>query len=171
MAKKATQILAVSFLLVFILLLTTSSFTVQAKSTKTTYTCMMHLGVSAPEPEKQWFSNDIWHIRNWPHAGYLYDGLDWTIFYLGNNNFNQYTFVGVGWGKIIFYADDGTFEGTMVINFDTGFAISGKFICHGTGAYEGMHIKGYFEGYLGSDTATTIVLHNPHGNGNVIEFI
>ncbi len=106
------------------------------------------------------------HIRGGPHVGSLTgDDLAWDISYDGNNNLDLFTFTGVGWGPILFSGTwdglTGTFEGQLVIHFDN-FYLTGKFVCHGTGDYEGMHLKGTFEVMYGT-IPTPIVIHNPHG--------
>jgi hypothetical protein len=163
MAKKVTRLFAVSFVLCFILFFSANSFTLQAKSTKTTYDCSWELH-TVGGPAKMWETPGFTHIRSWLHEGYLTGDLDWDILYDGNNNLDLATFTGVGWGPISFITDSGTFDGKMVLHFEN-FYITGKFVCHGTGGFAGMHLKGTVEADFTSldPPVITVVIHNPHG--------
>jgi hypothetical protein len=169
MAKKTTRLVAISFLLCFFLLLSASSFNIRAKSTKTTIEAVMVISTSGA-PEKMWFSDDgILHIRRGPHEGTLTSVANdfyFEIDYPGNNNLDLATFTGNGWGPICFTGHwgnlEGTFEGHMVLLFRDAF-ITAKIVCQGTGDFEGMHLKGSFAEYFGTDPVTTVAIHNPHG--------
>ncbi|MFX0198966.1 MAG: hypothetical protein ACFFCW_22825 [Candidatus Hodarchaeota archaeon] len=167
MAKNATRLLAISFALCFLLLLSVSSFNIRAKSIKTTIEADLVIYPSG-DPEKMWFSDDgILHIRGGPHDGTLTsvdDNFFFDIEYPGNNNLELSTFTGIGWGPICLTGNwgdlEGTFEGHMVLLFED-FFITGKIVCHGTGAFAGMHLKASFGDYYGTVPVVTVIIHNP----------
>ena len=117
--------------------------------------------------ERMWFSDDgILHMRGAGHDGEVWGDLDGDLTYMGDINLNTETFDGTGGGTVCFdvrYGDlSGTFEGRMVINVDGGY-ITAKFICHGNGDFEGMHLKGIAGGIIGTTYLADAVILNPHG--------
>ncbi len=125
-------------------------------------------------PDKEWYSahGKIWHMRDLPHAGDVWGDeegpltLEGTLTYMGDVNLNTITYDGTSWGIICFsvrYGDlSGTFEGRMVVKFNGGY-ITGIFVCHGNGDFEGMHLKGTCEGFMfpGVYSANAVLL-NPN---------
>lgn len=118
--------------------------------------------------DRLWVSDDgILHIRGGGHFGDVWGDLIGTLTYDGDINLNMETYDGTGVGLVCFsvnYGDlSGTFEGKMVLKVNSGY-ITGMFVCHGDGDFEGMKLKGTCEGDLVSKTysADAIIL-NPHG--------
>ena len=123
--------------------------------------------------EKEWTTKGgIYHARGYDHIGDVEGGLEGTLTYVGDINLNMETFDGTGQGIVCFdvnYGElSGTFEGRMVIKVymtQDGPYIDAKFICHGDGDFEGMHLKGTAGGFMGAPegySANAVIL-NPHG--------
>lgn len=117
--------------------------------------------------DRLWFSDDgILHIRGGGHFGDVWGDLDGTLAYSGDIQLNMETYDGTGVGPICFsvnYGDlSGTFEGKMVLKVNGGY-ITGMFICHGDGDFEGMKLKGTCEGGMGGDYSADAIILNPHG--------
>ena len=119
--------------------------------------------------EKQWLSarGKILHMRGVSHYGEILAGdLEGTLTYVCDVNVDSETFDGTGGGTVCFsvvYGDlSGTFEGRMVVKFKSGH-ITGMFVCHGDGDFEGMHLKGTCEGFMfpGVYSANAVLL-NPN---------
>ena len=127
--------------------------------------------VPGEEFDRLWHSglNDkIFHSRGYDHYGEVWGDLEGTLFYDGDVNLNFETFDGTGGGVIYFevsYGDmSGTFEGKMVfkIYMDEGTPfVDGKFVCHGDGDFEGLHLKGTYLGILGTTYLADAILLNP----------
>ena len=130
-----------------------------------TFERMWHSGLTWPElglPD-----GEILHARGWDHYGIVSGGLVGTLTYPGDVNLNMITRDGTSWGIICFsvsYGDlSGTFEGRMVVKFNGGY-ITGIFVCHGDGDFEGMHLKGTCEGSMDvGDYSAIATILNPHG--------
>ena len=117
--------------------------------------------------ERMWFSDDgILHMRGAPHDGIVSGELVGTLTYTGDINLNMETYDGTGQGILclsVTYGDlSGTFQGRMVIKVNGGY-ITGMFICHGAGDFEGMHLKGTCEGGMGGTYSADAIILNPHG--------
>jgi len=118
--------------------------------------------------ERLWFSKHgtILHARGWDHIGDVWGGLEGTLTYVGDINFNMLTYDGTGGGTVCFTVNyeglSGNFEGRMVIKVNGGY-ITGMFVCHGEGDFEGMHLKGTCEGAMGEGAvySANAVLLNP----------
>jgi len=117
--------------------------------------------------ERLWFSKHgtILHARGWDHYGDVWGDLEGTLTYVGDINFNLMTSDGTGGGTVCFSVNyeglSGNFEGRMVIKVNGGY-ITGMFVCHGNGDFEGMHLKGTCEGGMGGDYLANAVLLNPN---------
>lgn len=169
MAKKATRLLAVSFVLCFILFLSASNMSVRAKTTTTTVNFYF---TNNPDPvplpnTKFWISEEgVLLSRNYPHSGDVWGDLTGSLVYVGDLNSNDWYFTpdwhlvilgGVGGGSLTLDVDGGTFEGIMRFKIIDG-VVYGKFTLHGSGSFDGMLLKGTFEGPLGSPATATGVI-------------
>ena len=81
---------------------------------------------------------------------------------MGNNNLDVATVDGTGWGTLWFVGtgdDTGkNFEGIMTLKI-SGFYVTAKFTCHGSGVLDGMLIKGTSEGGLGGPYSFSGYMH------------
>ena len=119
--------------------------------------------------DKSWTSahGKILHMRGAPHNGTAWGDLEGNLTYVGDIELDPITGDGTGGGTVYFSVNYGslfgTFEGRMVIKVE-GWYIAAKFICHGGGDFEGMHLKGTAGGYMfpGVYLANAVIL-NPHG--------
>jgi len=117
--------------------------------------------------DRSWFSEDgKLHMRGGGHIGDVWGDLEGTLTYSGDINLNMETLDGTGGGILcltVNYGDlSGTFEGRMVIKVAGGY-ITGMFICHGDGDFEGMKLKGTCEGAMGGEYSAIATILNPHG--------
>jgi hypothetical protein len=113
------------------------------------------------EFDKLWFSGEkttdhpdgiILHSRGYDHFGDVWGDLEGSLFYDGDINLNLETFDGAGGGTAIFtvaYGDlSGTFEGRMTLKVRAGI-VTGTYMGHGAGDFDGMHLRFKFAGALG----------------------
>lgn len=116
--------------------------------------------------DKSWLSDDILHMRGGGHIGDVWGDLEGSLTYVGDIQLNTVTYDGTGGGILcltVNYGElSGTFEGRMVIKVAGGF-ITGMFICHGDGDFEGMKLKGTCEGAMGGEYSAIATILNPHG--------
>ena len=109
--------------------------------------------------DELWFSGGgkILHTRGYDHFGDVWGDLVGTLFYDGDINLNMETFDGAGGGTAIFtvaYGDlSGTFEGRMTLKVRAGI-VTGTYMGHGDGDFDGMHLRFKFAGALGGVPAT-----------------
>ena len=121
--------------------------------------------------EKMWETpSGIWHLRGSPHYGSVVSSdscFDGSIIYLGNLNLfddlmDPTTFNSVGWGTVEFTGkyngEPVGFAGIVTLKIQN-YYITGKFVCHGSGAFDGMLVKVAFEGWLGSTCEAQLVAH------------
>lgn len=122
--------------------------------------------------ERMWISEEgIWQLRNTPHIGNvsyceadfygdLYLLSDLTVF---DDILNPTTFNSVGRGIFEFTGyyngDIAGFEGKMNFVIEN-FYITAKFVCHGTGAFDGHLLKGTVEHWLGGLCYAEMVIWN-----------
>ncbi len=105
--------------------------------------------------DKMWFTgpdDTIIHTRGYDHFGDVWGDLVGTLFYDGDINLNLVTLDGAGGGTSIFtvaYGDlSGTFEGRMTLKVRAGI-VTGTYMGHGDGDFDGMHLRFKFAGALG----------------------
>ena len=162
----------VIFLGMLILLCSLSiGMTAQAKPTRTVIDFAFYLEVSGPA-ERIWVSEDgIWQIRNTPHIGSVLSGeseIQGEFFYLGNlilfdDLLNPTTFNSIGGGVFEFtgtyLGEEAGFTGKLHFTIENFYG-TGYFNVHGSGALEGMHLKGTYDGYLGGIYDAQLVIWN-----------
>ena len=117
--------------------------------------------------DRSWYSEDgKLHMRGGGHIGDVWGDLEGTLSYSGDINLIMEPLDGTGGGILCFtvtYGElSGTFEGRMVIKVAGGY-ITGMFICHGDGDFEGMKLKGTCEGAMGGEYSAIATILNPHG--------
>jgi hypothetical protein len=107
-----------------------------------------------------WFTgpnDEILHSRGYDHFGDVWGDLEGTLFYDGDVNLNMVTLDGAGGGIAIFtvaYGDlSGTFEGRMTLKITAGI-VTGTYMGHGDGDFDGMHLRFKFAGALGGVPAS-----------------
>jgi len=107
------------------------------------------------EFDRLWFTgpdDSIIHTRGYDHFGDVWGDLDGTLFYDGDINLNVVTLDGAGGGTAIFtvaYGElSGTFEGRMTLKVRAGI-VTGTYMGHGDGDFDGMHLRFKFTGALG----------------------
>jgi len=116
--------------------------------------------------DKSWISDGILHMRGGGHDGDVWGDMEGTLTYVGDIQLKLETYDGTGGGILcltVNYGDlSGTFKGRMVIKVTGGY-ITGMFICHGDGDFEGMKLKGTCEGGMGGIYSADAIILNPHG--------
>lgn len=148
MAKKATRLIAVSFILCFLLFLSASTFSVQAwgrpKKTQMDY---QYRQTGDEPPEEMWFSDDgTWlHTRN--HVHYydvlVNDKVVGTLVYEDNAlNLHLPTLSGYGGGRqtmtLTHKGKTGTISCYVFFRIAEGGFITGLIIGRGSGDFQGM---------------------------------
>jgi hypothetical protein len=117
-----------------------------------------------PMPETGFPDGIILHSRGYDHFGEVTGDLVGTLFYDGDVNLNMITLDGAGGGTAIFTVDygalSGTFEGRMTIKVRTGL-VTGTYMGHGDGDFDGMHLRFKFTGALGQPGLANGVIISP----------
>lgn len=145
--------------------------TTQAKPNRTVIDFAFDLHVSG-DAERIWETpSGIWQIRNTPHVGSVLSGesdIAGTFFYLGNlilfdDLFDPTTFNSIGGGIFEFtgtyLGEEAGFTGKLHFTIFEFWA-TGSFNVQGSGALEGMHLKGTYEGWLGGVYEAQLVIWN-----------
>lgn len=169
--RHGAALFGLTLLLFSLLCIINVEATIQPPSTLAHKTPIVFEFTNVPVPdayEKQWVSahGKITHIRGWDHIGDVWGDLEGSLTYVGNVELKMETYDGTSEGIISFsvgYGDlSGIFEGRMVVKFNGGY-ITGIFVGHGNGDFEGMHLRGTCEGsmFVGVYSANAVLL-NPH---------
>jgi hypothetical protein len=158
-------------MLVLLCSLSIGMTTTQAKPNRTVIDFAFDLNVSGAA-ERMWETGSgIWQIRNTPHIGSVLSsesGIDGTFFYLGNlilfdDLFDPTTFNSIGGGIFEFigtyWGEEAGFTGKLHFTIFELYG-TGYFNVQGSGAFEGMHLKGTYEGYLGVVYDAQLVIWN-----------
>jgi hypothetical protein len=118
-------------------------------------------------PGKIWVSDDgVQHIRDFPVAGPVWGDIDGQLTVVANINWDLATGDGTAYGTAVLDVEwnglTGAFEGRSQWKY-AGFLISaGQFVGHGTGDFEGMHMRANFFND-GDRTPLIGTILNPHG--------
>ena len=145
--------------------------TTQAKPNRTVIDFTFDLHVSG-DAERIWETGSgIWQIRNTPHIGSVLSsesGLRGEFFYLGNlilfddlNNPTSFNSIGGGIFEFTgsYFGVEAGFTGKLHFTIENFFA-TGYFNVLGSGAFEGMHLKGTYSGLLGGIYDALLVIWN-----------
>ncbi len=168
--KKMEKLITIASLSLLISTFFIGTMIVQGKSSRTTITFMytnVPTDLGNPEP---WNSGNVWHLRNVGHVGDAWsDSADFygSISYVGNLNlfddlWASTTMNSVGWGAFSFKGwyngEYVSFEGLLVIKIKESY-VTGMFVCKGGDGFQGMQIKGYTEGFIGSEYFAQCIIH------------
>ena len=119
-------------------------------------------------PEREWFSDEgIYQARATPHVGIVtWSDSDFygNFIYIGNVWLDFATYDGSGGGYFDFTGNygEGTavgFVGKMHFKIKGGY-LTGTFNVFGSGAWEGLHLKGTLEGPLGGSYDAQLIIWN-----------
>ena len=117
------------------------------------------------EPIKSWTDKDgIYHAIRTPHYGPIIAGdIEGDIYYNGNVELDFVTYCGKGGGIIEFTGtyngDAAGFRGRLHFVIEFGVII-GTLNCPGSGAFNGLLLKGTFIAILGGNTVVNMIIHN-----------
>ncbi len=120
------------------------------RAEKTTFTSRIILGAGvASQGEQMITETGILYVKDAISTGYIeadpdspISGSIWTVL---SGSIDLNTMLGSFNGKWIITNEEGTFEGSVVGIVEVAI-VSGKFVGHGTGDFEGQKIRGSFEG-------------------------
>jgi hypothetical protein len=163
---KRSAILLVGLIGVLVL----GTVTVSAQATKTEFEAQESLVPTGP-PGKVWVSDDgVVHIRDLTVVGPVWGDIVGQLTVVANINQDTATGDGTAYGTAVLEVESvewgdlsGTFEGRSQWKLAGGLIVTGQFVGHGTGDFEGMHMQANF--FNAEDGTTPLIgtIHNPHG--------
>jgi hypothetical protein len=110
-----------------------------AKATRTSFIAEL-MYTSIGDPEEQWTSGNVFHVRGQLNSGDVTGDLEGTASVLANYNLNLLTGVATQWGTFVVATDERTWEGVFHGKF-TDTENFGSFVGQGT---DGSKISGDF---------------------------